>query len=49
MFNCLLDFFYLKLWVLQTILLCIVEELAGGGFMDVAVGVGDMSQVTPDM
>ena len=31
------------LWSLQTNLLCIVGELAGGGFVAVAVGVSDRS------
>ena len=33
----------------QTILVCIVEELAGGGSLAVAVGVSDMGKVTHDM
>ena len=33
---------------LQTILLCIVGKLAGGGSVAVAVGVSDMCQVTGD-
>ena len=34
---------------LQTILLCIVLELAGGGSVAVAVGISDMLQVKGDM
>ena len=35
-------------WSLQTNLLCIVGELAGGGSVAVAVGVSDRLQLTRD-
>ena len=43
-----IDYFWVYVKMISSILLCILEEIAGGGFMSVAVGVSDMQQMTPD-
>ena len=46
---CLTSYLSFGVLSLPTSLLCIVRELAGGGFVVVAVGVGNRCHVTSDI